>query len=76
MDDDTRALLREIAGMRLVLVHVLARLPRGELQTISEDIDEELTSLDKVGMPIEAAFAPYRDSVDHIIADAAKRSGP
>lgn len=70
MDEDFRVLLRETAGMRLVLVHILARLPRAELSKISEGINKDLAQMDAHSLNVEAAMMPYHATVDDIFARA------
>jgi hypothetical protein len=74
-NDDTQDLLRTLAGVILILKHVLARLPRAEIKKISEGIDVELRALEDLGGPgLEAGLVPYRDVVDEIIAMALRLS--
>lgn len=75
MDNDTRALLRAVAGIRLVLVHSLSRLDRADLSAISESINREMKAIDDAGgLATESAFSPYRDAVDSIISSAVRLS--
>jgi hypothetical protein len=68
-------LLPEIAAMRLVLVHCLARLRHDELREMSEAIYTGMKQVDDAGgMEAEAAFASYHEAVDGILAAALKRS--
>jgi hypothetical protein len=68
-------LLQEVAGMRLVLVHLLARFSTETLKAMSEEISEEIATIeDAVGERGETWMAPYRGAVDDILARAAQIS--
>ena len=60
--------------MRLVLVHMLARLPREEIAAISESINRDLAQLDQAGLDAEQAMIPYRAAADDILARALQLS--
>jgi hypothetical protein len=65
--------LREMAGVRLVLVHLLAHLPNDTLKAISDGADTDFTTLeDFSGQGGEQWMAPYRQVVDEILARAAQ----
>jgi hypothetical protein len=60
-------MLQEVAAIRLILTHVLSRLPSNELREISEKIHQRLDD----GGP---AMAIYRTKIDDIISSAANLS--
>ena len=62
--------LREMAGMRLVMVHLLAQLPNDTLKAISDGADADFARNEKLGG--EQWMAPYRQVVDEILARAAQ----
>ena len=62
------ALLQEVMALRLVLVHLLARQPPGDLAAISAGIDAELA---KSHPDVATALIPFRATVDELLAEAA-----
>jgi hypothetical protein len=82
--DDPRIvdLSREVAAIRLVLVHILARLSYQELRDISEKVIETLSQPRGVGLGLaltedehEAWHVPYREAVDRLLAQAERIRG-
>jgi hypothetical protein len=63
-------ILQEVAAIRLVLMHVLSRMPPDELRKMSEKIHEELEEHGEGG----PAMAIYRAKVDELISGAANLS--
>jgi hypothetical protein len=63
-------MLQEVAAIRLILTHVLSRLPPGELREISEKIHKQLQEVGEGGQ----AMAIYRAKIDEIISSAANLS--
>ena len=76
--DDPRFvdLSREVAAIRLVLAHILARLSYEEIRALSEKIIDALSQA-RVGLGLamteeehEAWHVPYRNAVDRLLAQA------
>jgi hypothetical protein len=74
MNNDLASLTREVAGIRLILAHLLAHLSYKDLRTISENISQDLS---KPGQGLAASAdenekerwaAPYRRVIDQILA--------
>jgi hypothetical protein len=76
-ESEISSVLREIAAIRVVLVHLLARLNYEDLKSISEDISQdfgepptELAAYPENENDHEAWAAPYRRAMDGILAQA------
>jgi hypothetical protein len=63
-------LLEEVAGLRLVTVHLLAFLSPDERRGIAQSIEDEVTKAQEGELGVEAAMNPYRQSADDILAHA------
>jgi hypothetical protein len=61
--------------MRLVLVHMLARLSRSELAEISEEINKEMMEFEAL-LGSDRGTIPYRAAVDDILARAVRLLDP